>query len=52
MSTSRSARSTGIGRNITALITEKIALLAPMPSAMVATAANANPGLASSRRTV
>jgi hypothetical protein len=43
--TSRSGLRYGSGRSSTASVTLKIAVLAPMPSAMVATAVSANAGL-------
>jgi hypothetical protein len=42
--TSRSGRSTGNGRNTTALTTLKIAVVAPMPSASVRMAVSENDG--------
>jgi hypothetical protein len=42
--TSSSARSYGCGRNSTAFTIEKMAVLAPMPSAMMATAVAVKPG--------
>ena len=42
---------TGSGRSMTLLMSEKMAVLAPMPSANVSTATSVNPGLRESRRT-
>jgi hypothetical protein len=50
--TSSSAPGTGSGFRTTASSSEKIAVLAPMPSASVATAMNVKPGVLISRRTV
>jgi hypothetical protein len=49
--TSRSLSGYGSGRSSTALTTLKTAVVAPMPSASVATAAVANPGLRARPRT-
>jgi hypothetical protein len=48
MRTIASAAGYGSGRMSAAFATEKIAVLAPTPSASVATATNANPGVRAS----
>ena len=50
MRTSRSGSAKGSGRNITALTTLKIAVLAPTPSASVTAATRVKPGLFRSAR--
>ena len=50
MATSRSGAGNGSGRSRTALTTEKMAVLAPMPSASATMATAANPGAFHSAR--